>query len=1159
MSALSLVVLALALGEARPGGLDNPVVSKQKEKGELVDKLRRDIFKVDRSIGETEKLIAKSRNAPYLPDLQFRLAELYVEKSRYVYFLQSETRPEGQKGAMVSPETKLLKQKAMQLYNRVLREFPDFKDADKVTFYLAHEQREMGEFDKPPEGNMLKTLGELVKKYPSSPLRLDAEQILGDYWFDKADLKAAEEHFRAILDSPPSPVHDLARYKMGWIRINQSNHAEAVTFFEAAAASAPLPGVDAAKSLNIKREALLDLVYSYTEARPAKGAIQYFEKLSESRSTFALALDKLGNRYFIKQQYEFAIPVLRKLLEVQPDPELEVERVEKLYDSLKAAKGKVLPRSEDVGYLVRAAVIIKRDPTRADDTRKKQLVELEEMARDLSTSIHLQAQKKDDKVLYVDAAAAYEKYLSLFRPKQYAASLMQNRADALFSAKRYPEAARQFEELARVLDAQGGKKAEGEKKDDGKKPETADTKLDVAREKEPAPAPATAKKDEKANKDARAAKDSKLAALAQVTAAAATGDRPVSETKTHEDALYGALLCHYSSLKPGEVERLNAFEVADARQALKLLGASFITRYARSEHVLEVKFNIARAYYEDGEYKKSAELFREFAVAHPENKDAVVGGNLALDSLRQLNDFKGIEEAGKAFLASNLPANFKNDVQRILTQSKSEALGELALKSSEETGDVVTGLLKVADENKGQEIGEKALYGAFAAARDKRDLRKEREIGERFVKEYAKSGYLSEVMLTLGRHAAEAGRFQDAAAWFEQMGKTFAGDATGLDSLVSAARLKLALGDVAGANRVLEGTLESAGARKVEVLVLLAQSAMKQKQFPKARSWAEQVMKLDRTNAPAAAIICEVAAGTPGEKPEPLIALMTPVANAPGAGGDDVGRGLWYLAELLYRQLKALSGDKLEEKVALLQQLQGLYNQAASMGSPEWAVASLWRISTGLQDIAQSVDATPVPNNLKPAEVEQFKKAIRQQADQLKAQTDQAFDSCLGKAAQLEVFSAAVIGCRKKSDEASSPLKGPPPEKAVAVDEALKKAEASQAAADFEALGLTYLGAAQVNNAILFLNRALEIEDSRASTHAALGYAFVLSGDAAAARGEYARALEDDPTLEKARANLAALRCRFGDVEGAQRELSVLKDVAALTGPDLDPEWKTCK
>ncbi|MDP3156037.1 MAG: tetratricopeptide repeat protein [Archangium sp.] len=1120
------LVLAVALSQAPNSTLENPLLTKAREKTELIEKLRRDIFKVDRSIGETDKLIARSRNAPYLPDLQFRLAELYVEKSRYVYYLQAETRPEGIKGAMVSPETKLLKQKAIQIYTRVLREFPDFKDADKLTFYLAHEQRELGEFDA-----MLKTQGDLIRKYPSSPLRLDAEQILGDYWFDKADLKQAEEHYRAILDAPPSPVHDLARYKMGWIRINQANHAEAVTFFEAAAASAPLPGVDVAKALSVKREALLDLVYSYTEARPAKGAIQYFEKLSDSRATFSLALDKLGNRYFIKQQYEYAIPALRKLLEIQPDPELEVERVEKLYDSLKASKGKVQPKPEDVMYLVRAAVQIKTDPARDEVARKKVLVELEEMGRDLSTLLHVQAQKKEDKALYLEAAAAYEKYLALFRPKQYATVMMQNRADALFAAKRFPEAARQFEELARYLDSTRVSKEskEGEKADPNK--------LDVTK--------------------APAAKDSKAAAVASVTNSA--GTKTIGgEMKTHDEALYGALLAHYSSLKPGEVERLNAFEVADARQALKLLGAQYLGRYPKSEHALEVKFNIARAYYEDGDYKKSAELFKEFALNHSDNKDAPVAGNLAFDSLRQLNDFKAIDAYGKAFLASNLPPAFKGDVQKILTQSKSEALGELALKSSEATGDVITGLLQVADENKGQEIGEKALYGAFAAAREKRDLRREREIGDRLIKEYAKSQYISDVMLTLGRHAAEAGRFQDAAAYFEQMGRQFAGDSTGLDSMLASARLRTAMGDFPGAVKVLETTIEQAGARKAEVLVLLAQTYMKMKSPAKGRATAEQALKVDKTNATAASIVAEVAASNPNEKLEPMIAMMTTITNSPNGVGDDAAKGLWYVGDMLYRQFKAIPGDKIEEKVAALQQMQGVFQQAASMGSAEWAVASLWRIGNGLQNIADSVEATPAPAGLKPAEIEQFRAAVKAQVDPLKANAENTFQTCISRAESLEVFTAAAVGCRKKVDEASSPLKGPPAERAVNVEELQKKAELTQNAAEFEALGLAYLGAGQVNNAILNLNRAIEIEDTRASAHSALGYSFLLTGDSASARGEYGRALEADPTFDKARANLAGLKCRYLDVVGAKQEAAVVKD-AALAGPDVDPEWKSCK
>jgi Flp pilus assembly protein TadD len=122
-----------------------------------------------------------------------------------------------------------------------------------------------------------------------------------------------------------------------------------------------------------------------------------------------------------------------------------------------------------------------------------------------------------------------------------------------------------------------------------------------------------------------------------------------------------------------------------------------------------------------------------------------------------------------------------------------------------------------------------------------------------------------------------------------------------------------------------------------------------------------------------------------------------------------------------------------------------------------------------------------------------------------------------------------------------------------------KKAETTQNAGDFEALGVAYLGAFALNNAVLNLNRALELEDSRAQVHSALGYAFLLQGDANAARAEYGRALESDPTFDKARANLAGLRCRFGDVEGARREVAVIKDASLVTGADVDPEWKACK
>ena len=67
-----------------------------------------------------------------------------------------------------------------------------------------------------------------------------------------------------------------------------------------------------------------------------------------------------------------------------------------------------------------------------------------------------------------------------------------------------------------------------------------------------------------------------------------------------------------------------------------------------------------------------------------------------------------------------------------------------------------------------------------------------------------------------------------------------------------------------------------------------------------------------------------------------------------------------------------------------------------------------------------------------------------------------------------------------------------------------------------------------------------------------------LTGDASGAVNAYTLALSADPTNVKARANLTALRCRFGDKDGARAELSILK-VALVSGVDVDPEWSTCR
>jgi tetratricopeptide (TPR) repeat protein len=513
------------------------------------------------------------------------------------------------------------------------------------------------------------------------------------------------------------------------------------------------------------------------------------------------------------------------------------------------------------------------------------------------------------------------------------------------------------------------------------------------------------------------------------------------------------------------VDKITALEVADARQALKLDGAKFITKYPRNPNALTVKFNIARAYYDDGEFERSSQLFTAFAMEYPEQKDAPVGGKLALDGLRQLNDFKGIEETTRKFLGNGrLPAAFLADVRKYQSESKGEALGELALQSSAETGDVVEGLLKVAAENKGGDIAEKALYGAFTAAREKRDYAKEREIGAKLLTDYPRTAYTSDVLTTLGRHSAESGRFVEAAQWYEQLGARMGQDSSAFDGWMAAGRLRLALNDFAGAQKAFQSAANVGAGRRGEALALLAQTKLKARDLAGARATADQALKVDKTNPQAAAVVAEVAAQTPGERADTLAKTLQPVVNAPSSQGEDTAKALWYLGEILYRNFKAIPPDQIDQKVAALQQLQGVYNQSASMGSSEWAVASLWKLGLSLQSLAEAVEATPVPAGVSGADAQQFKAAVAQQVQPIKEQADEAFKTCLARAAQLEVYSPAVIGCRTRAELARSPL---PPLPApgnlpAGFAELQKKAEATQDAASLEALGMAYLDARQI-------------------------------------------------------------------------------------------------
>src|SRR5207237_10614005 len=142
---------------------------------------------------------------------------------------------------------------------------------------------------------------------------------------------------------PETPVHDLAHFKMGWVYLNEADYKEALHHFESSVGSNNDPDLvtsrrEQTRLVNVKREALIDLVYAYTEERKPKEALPYFRKLARSRNAYLLALQKLANRYFVKSNFNAAAMVYREITRLSADSELNLDFTNRIYEATKTAQ-----------------------------------------------------------------------------------------------------------------------------------------------------------------------------------------------------------------------------------------------------------------------------------------------------------------------------------------------------------------------------------------------------------------------------------------------------------------------------------------------------------------------------------------------------------------------------------------------------------------------------------------------------------------------------------------------------------------------------------------------------------------------------------------------------------------------------------------------------
>jgi tetratricopeptide (TPR) repeat protein len=443
-------VLCLALALAC-GGANLP----PRDGGEI-EILRIRITKARHAISETREAITMSQGAPYLPELYARLAELLSEEARYHYRLAAARSPEARPEALHVPQVRLLKERAIGTYELILRRFPNASLNDRVLFSLAFEHRELGSHDE-----MVAALQRLVDEHPDSSYRAQGAILLGDHLADSGDADGAERAYASVTAGDPSHAAALAHYRIGWLYVQRESCGPALREFVAAIETSDAAGpVDPeeqsvlGEALDVRRSALLDMVYCYTQERPGRDALTDFRGWANDRASYVAVLSKLARRYALVDDADTTLAVLRELLRLAPADEERLDDARAMHTALRAARRWDRIDTDVAAMLGTLETYLQRVSVEAE-TRDRLREEFEVYARDLLTRAQDAVARRDEDERAVAArtvAGGYERYLALFPRSEHRNDMRMNLAAMLADAGEPLEAGLRLAEAAEELE-----------------------------------------------------------------------------------------------------------------------------------------------------------------------------------------------------------------------------------------------------------------------------------------------------------------------------------------------------------------------------------------------------------------------------------------------------------------------------------------------------------------------------------------------------------------------------------------------------------------------------------------------------------------------------------------------------------------------------------
>jgi len=209
-------------------------------------------------------------------------------------------------------------QKAIALYLKLLKKFPQYERNDQVLYQLSRAYEETGEIEK-----AMKVMNRLIKEYSYSRHFAEVQFRRGEYFFTRKKLLDAEDAYKSLLPlGKGTGFYALALYKLGWSFYKQELYEDGLIQFMGLFDHKLEIGYDFAQTENKAEKKRIEDTYrvislSFSNLGGSQAVIDFFKKIG-SKSYESEVYRHLAEFYLTKRRYSDAARTYNAYIENNP-------------------------------------------------------------------------------------------------------------------------------------------------------------------------------------------------------------------------------------------------------------------------------------------------------------------------------------------------------------------------------------------------------------------------------------------------------------------------------------------------------------------------------------------------------------------------------------------------------------------------------------------------------------------------------------------------------------------------------------------------------------------------------------------------------------------------------------------------------------------------